>query len=282
MYSVDELNDRLIDLAFAEDIGDGDHTTLCCIPEEATGQSHLLIKEEGILAGVRVAKEVFNRFDPTMTVQVLLDDGTHVRPGDVAMVVTGKVRSLLQTERLMLNIMQRMSGIATMTHKYVERLEGTHTRVLDTRKTTPGMRMMEKEAVRIGGGVNHRIGLFDMILLKDNHVDFAGGIDAALDRCHSYLKEKGLDLKIEIEVRSFDEIRQVMAHGGVDRIMFDNFSVDDTRKAVAMIGGKYETESSGGITFDTIRDYAECGVDFISVGALTHSVKGLDMSFKAC
>ena len=282
MYSVDELNDRLIDLAFAEDIGDGDHTTLCCIPEEATGQSHLLIKEEGILAGVRVAKEVFNRFDPTMTVQVLLDDGAHVRPGDVAMVVTGKVRSLLQTERLMLNIMQRMSGIATMTHKYVERLEGTHTRVLDTRKTTPGMRMMEKEAVRIGGGVNHRIGLFDMILLKDNHVDFAGGIDAALDRCHSYLKEKGLDLKIEIEVRSFDEIRQVMAHGGVDRIMFDNFSVDDTRKAVAMIGGKYETESSGGITFDTIRDYAECGVDFISVGALTHSVKGLDMSFKAC
>lgn len=282
MYSVDELNDRLIDLAFAEDIGDGDHTTLCCIPEEATGQSHLLIKEEGILAGVRVAKEVFNRFDPTMTVQVLLDDGTHVRPGDVAMVVTGKVRSLLQTERLMLNIMQRMSGIATMTHKYVERLEGTHTRVLDTRKTTPGMRMMEKEAVRIGGGVNHRIGLFDMILLKDNHVDFAGGIGAALDRCHSYLIEKGLDLKIEIEVRSFDEIRQVMAHGGVDRIMFDNFSVDDTRKAVAMIGGKYETESSGGITFDTIRDYAECGVDFISVGALTHSVKGLDMSFKAC
>ena len=282
MYSVDELNDRLIDLAFAEDIGDGDHTTLCCIPEEAAGRSHLLIKEEGILAGVRVAKEVFHRFDPAMTVEVLLDDGAHVRPGDVAMVVTGKVRSLLQTERLMLNIMQRMSGIATMTHKYVERLEGTHTRVLDTRKTTPGMRLMEKEAVRIGGGVNHRIGLFDMILLKDNHVDFAGGIDAALDRCHSYLKEKGLDLKIEIEVRSFDEIRQVMAHGGVDRIMFDNFSVDDTREAVAMIGGKYETESSGGITFDTIRDYAECGVDFISVGALTHSVKGLDMSFKAC
>ena len=282
MYSVDELNDRLIDLAFAEDIGDGDHTTLCCIPEEAAGRSHLLIKEEGILAGVRVAKEVFYRFDPAMTVEVLLDDGAHVRPGDVAMVVTGKVRSLLQTERLMLNIMQRMSGIATMTHKYVERLEGTHTRVLDTRKTTPGMRMMEKEAVRIGGGVNHRIGLFDMILLKDNHVDFAGGIDAALDRCHSYLKGKGLDLKIEIEVRSFDEIRQVMAHGGVDRIMFDNFSVDDTREAVAMIGGKYETESSGGITFDTIRDYAECGVDFISVGALTHSVKGLDMSFKAC
>ena len=282
MYSVDELNDRLIDLAFAEDIGDGDHTTLCCIPEEATGQSHLLIKEEGILAGVRVAKEVFNRFDPTMTVQVLLDDGTHVRPGDVAMVVTGKVRSLLQTERLMLNIMQRMSGIATMTHKYVERLEGTHTRVLDTRKTTPGMRMMEKEAVRIGGGVNHRIGLFDMILLKDNHVDFAGGIENAISRCHDYLKAKGKDLKIEIEVRNLDELKEVMRVGGVDRIMLDNFSPELTKEAVKIVGGKYEIESSGGITFDTIRDYAESGVDFVSVGALTHSVKGLDMSFKAC
>ena len=246
------------------------------------GQSHLLIKEEGILAGIRIAKEVFHRFDPSMEVDVRIDDGAHVRPGDIAMVVMGKVRSLLQTERLMLNIMQRMSGIATTTHRYVERLAGTRTKVLDTRKTTPGMRMMEKEAVRIGGGGNHRIGLFDMILLKDNHVDFAGGIDKALDRCHAYLKEKGLDLKIEIEVRSFDEIRQVLAHGGVDRIMLDNFTVEDTRKAVEMIGGRYETESSGGITFDTIRDYAECGVDFVSVGALTHSVKGLDMSFKAC
>ncbi len=282
MYSVDELNDRLIDLAFAEDIGDGDHTTLCCIPEEEMGRSHLLIKEAGVLAGIRIAKEVFHRFDPEMHVEVLLDDGASVKPGDVAMVVTGRVRSLLQTERLMLNILQRMSGIATMTARYVERLKGTHTRVLDTRKTTPGMRMLEKEAVKIGGGVNHRIGLFDMILLKDNHVDFAGGIAAALDRCHDYLHRKGLDLKIEIEVRSFDEIRQVMEHGGVDRIMLDNFSVDDTRRAVEMIGGRYETESSGGITYDTIRDYAECGVDFVSVGALTHSVKGLDMSFKAC
>ncbi len=282
MYSVDELNDRLIDLAFAEDIGDGDHTTLCCIPEEEMGRSHLLIKEAGVLAGIRIAKEVFHRFDPEMHVEVLLDDGAKVKPGDVAMVVTGRVRSLLQTERLMLNILQRMSGIATMTARYVERLKGTHTRVLDTRKTTPGMRMLEKEAVKIGGGVNHRIGLFDMILLKDNHVDFAGGIAAALDRCHDYLRRKGLDLKIEIEVRSFDEIRQVMEHGGVDRIMLDNFSVDDTRRAVEMIGGRYETESSGGITYDTIRDYAECGVDFVSVGALTHSVKGLDMSFKAC
>ena len=282
MYSVEELNDRLIDLAFAEDIGDGDHTTLCCIPETAMGKSKLLIKEAGVLAGIRIAKEVFHRFDPEMQVEVLLDDGAHVVPGDVAMVVTGRVRSLLQTERLMLNIMQRMSGIATMTARYVKRLEGTGTRVLDTRKTTPGMRMLEKEAVKIGGGMNHRIGLFDMILLKDNHGDFAGGIDAALDRCHAYLREKGLDLKIEIEVRSFDEINQVLAHGGVDRVMFDNFSVEDTRRAVALIAGRFETESSGGITYDTIRDYAECGVDFISVGALTHSVKGLDMSFKAC
>ncbi|MBR4925770.1 MAG: carboxylating nicotinate-nucleotide diphosphorylase [Prevotella sp.] len=282
MLSVDELVDRLIDLAFAEDIGDGDHTTLCCIPEDAVGKSKLLIKEDGILAGVEIAKKVFARFDPTMQVEVLMGDGTKVKKGDVAMIVTGKIRSLLQTERLMLNIMQRMSGIATMTNRYVELLEGTKTHVLDTRKTTPGMRMLEKMAVKIGGGVNHRIGLFDMILLKDNHVDFSGGISNAITRCHKYLEEKGLNLKIEIEVRSFDEIQQVMECGGVDRIMLDNFSVEDTRKAVEMIGGKYETESSGGITFDTIRAYAECGVDFVSVGALTHSVKGLDMSFKAC
>lgn len=282
MLTVEELNDRLIDLAFAEDIGDGDHTTLCCIPADAMGKSKLLIKEEGILAGVEIAKEVFRRFDSTMQVQVFMKDGTHVHPGDVAMIVTGKVQSLLQTERLMLNIMQRMSGIATMTHKYVERLKGTKTRVLDTRKTTPGMRMLEKEAVKIGGGVNHRIGLFDMILLKDNHVDFAGGIANAIHRCHEYLQQKGKNLKIEIEVRNFDELNQVLAIGGVDRIMLDNFTPADTRKAVELIAGRYETESSGGITFDTLRDYAECGVDFISVGALTHSVKGLDMSFKAC
>ena len=282
MLSVNELEDRLIDLAFAEDIGDGNHTTLCCIPEDAMGKSHLLIKEDGILAGVEVAKRVFSRFDPDLKVEVLIEDGTPVKVGDIAMIVSGKVRSLLQTERLMLNIMQRMSGIATVTNKYVERLKGTHTRVLDTRKTTPGLRMLEKQAVKIGGGVNHRIGLFDMILLKDNHVDFSGGIKNAIDRCHAYLKEKGLDLKIEIEVRNFDELQQVLDHGGVDRIMLDNFSVENTRKAVELIDGKYETESSGGITIDTLRDYAEAGVDFISVGALTHSVKGLDMSFKAC
>ncbi len=282
MLSVNELEDRLIDLAFAEDIGDGDHTTLCCIPDDAMGRSHLLIKEDGVLAGVEMAKKVFARFDPELKVEVLIEDGTEVHVGDIAMIVSGKIQSLLQTERLMLNIMQRMSGIATMTRKYVKRLEGTHTHVLDTRKTTPGLRMLEKQAVKIGGGVNHRIGLFDMILLKDNHVDFAGGISNAINRCHDYLKQKGLDLKIEIEVRNFDELQQVLDCGGVNRIMLDNFSVENTKKAVDIIAGKYETESSGGITIDTIRDYAECGVDYVSVGALTHSVKGLDMSFKAC
>ncbi len=280
--NIDELENRLIELAFAEDIGDGDHTTLCCIPEDATGSSHLLIKEDGILAGVEVAKNVFAAFDPTLKVEVRIPDGSPVKVGDIAMVVTGKTRSLLQTERLMLNIMQRMSGIATMTRQYVERLKGTHTRILDTRKTTPGLRMLEKQAVEIGGGTNHRIGLFDMILLKDNHIDFAGGIENAIDRCHRYLKDKKLDLKIEIEVRDFGELQRVLDKGGVDRVMLDNFSVSDTRKAVKLIAGRVETESSGGITFDTIRDYAEQGVDFISVGALTHSVKGLDMSFKAC
>lgn len=282
MLSVDELNDKLIDLAFAEDIGDGDHTTLCCIPEDVMGKSQLIIKEKGVLAGVEVAKDVFRRFDPTMQVDVRIHDGAEVCVGDVVMIVTGKVRSLLQTECLMLNIMQRMSGIATMTNRYVKCLEGTKTHVLDTRKTTPGMRMLEKAAVKIGGGVNHRIGLFDMILLKDNHVDFAGGIDKAIQRAQNYCKEKGKDLKIEIEVRNFDELNQVLAIGGVDRIMLDNFTPENTRKAVELIAGKYETESSGGITFDTLRDYALCGVDYISVGALTHSVKGLDMSFKAC
>lgn len=282
MLKVEELVDRLIDLAFAEDIGDGDHTTLCCIPEDAMGKSHLLIKEDGVLAGVEVAKEVFWRFDPELKVEVLMEDGTHVKKGDIAMVVSGRVRSLLQTERLMLNIMQRMSGIATTTSRYVERLKGTNTRVLDTRKTTPGLRMLEKAAVKIGGGCNHRIGLFDMILLKDNHVDFAGGISNAINRCHEYLKQNNLDLKIEIEVRNFDELQEAIDCGGINRIMLDNFTPADTKKAVEIIAGRYETESSGGITFDTLRDYAECGVDFISVGALTHSVKGLDMSFKAC
>ncbi len=282
MQTNEELIDKLIDLSFAEDIGDGDCTTLCCIPETAMGRSKVLIKQPGILAGVEIAKRIFHKFDPDLKIEVLINDGAEVKPGDVAMVVSGKIRSLLQTERLMLNVMQRMSGVATTTHKYQELLKGTHTKVLDTRKTTPGMRVLEKMAVKIGGGANHRMGLFDMILLKDNHVDFAGGIENAIDRCHEYLKQTGKKLKIEIEVRSFDELQRVMQHGGVDRIMLDNFSVADTRKAVEIIAGKYETESSGGITFETIRGYAECGVDYISVGALTHSVKSLDISFKAC
>ena len=257
-------------------------TIQLCVVSPKMQWENLLIKEDGILAGVEVAKKVFARFDPEMQVEVLMGDGTPVKKGDIAMIVTGKIRSLLQTERLMLNIMQRMSGIATMTGKYVELLKGTKTRVLDTRKTTPGLRMLEKQAVKIGGGTNHRIGLFDMILLKDNHIDFAGGIPNAINRCHEYLKQKGLDLKIEIEVRNFDELNQVLECGGVDRIMLDNFTVEDTKKAVDIIAGRYETESSGGITFETIRSYAEQGVDFVSVGALTHSVKGLDMSFKAC
>ena len=277
----EELIEKLIELSFAEDIGDGDHTTLSSIPEDAMGENILIIKEDGVLAGVEMAKRIFAHFDKELQVEVLIEDGTEVKIGDIAMRVSGKVRSLLQTERLMLNVMQRMSGIATMTRKYVKQLEGTNTRVLDTRKTTPGMRIMEKEAVKIGGGVNHRIGLFDMILLKDNHVDFAGGIKQAIERAKEYCKEKGKELKIEIEVRNFDELQQVLDLGGVDRIMFDNFNPEATRKAVEMVAGRFETESSGGITFDTLRDYALCGVDFISVGALTHSVKGLDMSFKA-
>jgi len=273
--------EQLISLWFAEDIGDGDHTTLSCIPATAIGKSQLIIKENGILAGVEVARQVFKAFDPELKMTVFIKDGAEVKVGDIAFVVEGKIQSLLQTERLMLNIMQRMSGVATRTREYVKALEGTKTRVLDTRKTTPGLRLLEKEAVKIGGGVNHRIGLYDMILLKDNHVDFAGGIAQAIQRTKAYLKEKGKDLKIEIEVRSFDELAQVMTEGGVDRIMLDNFTPENTRKAVEIIDGKYETESSGGITFATLKDYAECGVDYISVGALTHSVKSLDMSFKA-
>lgn len=282
MKTKEELIDDLLNLAFAEDIGDGDHTTLCCIPEDEMGKSKLIVKAEGILAGVDIAMMVFKKFDPELKPTVYINDGAHVKPGDVAFVVEGKVRSLLQTERLMLNIMQRMSGIATVTHKYMEELKGLKTKVLDTRKTTPGMRMLEKEAVKIGGGVNHRIGLFDMILLKDNHVDFAGGIANAITKAKQYIKDNNKDLKIEIEVRNLDELRQVMEVGGIDRIMLDNFTPALTKEAVKIIDGKYETESSGGITFETLREYGECGVDYISVGALTHSVKGLDLSFKAC
>ena len=281
MKTKEELIDALIDLAFAEDIGDGDHTTLSTIPADAMGRQHLLVKEEGILAGVDIARRVFERYDPSLKMTVMIGDGSRVKPGDIAFVVEGPVRSLLVTERTMLNIMQRMSGIATMTARYQERLKGLKAKVLDTRKTTPGMRILEKEAVRIGGCANHRIGLFDMILIKDNHVDFASGIPNAVSRARAYLKEKGKDLKIEVEVRNTDEIRQAL-DARVDRIMLDNFTPERTAEAVALIGGAAEIESSGGITLDTLRAYGEAGVDFISVGALTHSVKGLDMSFKAC
>ena len=247
------------------------------------GKQHLLVKEEGILAGVDIARRVFHKFDSNLKMTVFIQDGARVKPGDIAFVVEGRVQSLLQTERLMLNIMQRMSGIATMTAKYMDELKGLKTKVLDTRKTTPGMRMLEKEAVKIGGGMNHRIGLFDMILLKDNHVDFAGGIVNAIQKANEYIKANQKEgMKIEIEVRNFEELNQALSTGAVDRIMLDNFTPEDTRKAVEIINGRCETESSGGITFATLRQYGECGVDYISVGALTHSVKGLDLSFKAC
>ena len=276
-----KLINKLIELAFIEDIGEGDHTTLCSIPEQVRGRAQLIIKEKGILAGVETAKEVFNYFDPDLSVEVFIHDGAAVNPNDVVFTVSGKVRSLLQAERLMLNVMQRMSGIATTTRYYVELLKGTRAKVLDTRKTTPGMRMLEKQAVKIGGGENHRIGLFDMILLKDNHVDFAGGIEKAIKGARKYLKEKNIDIKIEIEVRNFDELKEALHVGGIDRIMLDNFTPEQTKEAVAIVAGRVELESSGGITDATIRQYAETGVDYISVGALTHSVKGLDMSLKA-
>ena len=284
METKEQLIDRLLDLAFAEDIGDGDHTTLSTIPATATGRQHLLVKEDGIIAGVEIAGKVFNRLDPALKMEVLIADGTPVRKGDVAFVVEGPVRSLLIAERTMLNIMQRMSGIATTTAPYQAELDGLDCKVLDTRKTTPGMRMLEKEAVRIGGGFNHRIGLFDMILIKDNHVDFAGGIPQAVARAKEYCHENGKDLRIEVEVRNTEEIEQAL-EAEVDRIMLDNFTPERTAEAVKLIRGKnpaVEIESSGGITIDNLRAYGMAGVDFISVGALTHSVKGLDMSFKAC
>ena len=281
MKTKEELIDQLLDLAFAEDLGDGDHTTLSTIPADAMGRSRLIIKEDGILAGVDIARKVLAKVDPTIKMTVMIGDGAEVKKGDVAFTAEGSVRSLLIAERTMLNIMQRMSGVATMTRRYQDELKGLHTRVLDTRKTTPGMRMLEKEAVKIGGGTNHRIGLFDMILIKDNHIDFAGGIEKAISRANEYCRENGKDLKIEVEVRSLDDIKRVMKHGGVDRIMFDNFTSELTKEAVKLVDGKYETESSGGITLENLRAYGEAGVDFISVGALTHSVKGLDMSFKA-
>jgi nicotinate-nucleotide pyrophosphorylase (carboxylating) len=273
--------EKLIDLAIAEDIGDGDHSSLSCIPQNERGEVRLLVKEEGVLAGMEVTKEILKRIDSSLKMETFLEDGTKIKPGDIAFKISGKVISILQAERLLLNFMQRMSGIATQTAKYADLIKDLPTQVLDTRKTTPGLRHIEKLAVEIGGGTNHRMGLYDMVMLKDNHIDFAGGIENAINKVTEYLKEKNKDIKIEVEVRDFDELNEVLRVGKVHRIMLDNFTVDDTRIAVDMINGEYETESSGGITFDTLRSYAECGVDFISVGALTHQIKSLDLSLKA-
>lgn len=272
---------EFIAAAIREDVGDGDHSSLACIPADAHGKAQLICKEDGIIAGIDVARQVFLTLDPDVRFEQLVADGTPVKKGDIAFRVECRTQSLLLAERTVLNIMQHMSGIATATNVYVRKLEGLHTRVLDTRKTTPGMRLLDKMAVKLGGGVNHRIGLFDMIMLKDNHNDFAGGIENAISRVHQYLKEKGKNLKIEVEVRNLDELETVLRVGGVDRIMLDNFDIPTTREAVRRIGGRFETESSGGITLETLRSYAECGVDFISVGALTHHVGSLDMSLKA-
>ncbi len=274
--------DELIELAIKEDIGDGDHTSLCCIPPKERGRMRLLCKQEGILAGVEVAELVLRRLDPEMTFEPLLADGTRVKVGDVAFYVEGTMQSLLRAERILLNIMQRMSGVATQTAIYADRLKGYKTKVLDTRKTTPGMRVLDKMAVKIGGGENHRIGLFDMILLKDNHIDFAGGVEQAVRGAKEYLKAMGKQIPIECEVRTLEDIDAVFRAGGVDRIMFDNFSPEQTKEAVERVAGRCETESSGGITLETLTDYAAAGVDFISVGALTHQIKSLDMSLKAC
>lgn len=281
MHDFNHMLSQFIDNAFCEDIGDGDHSTLACIPANTPGKAKLLIKDYGVLAGVAIAQKVFQQFDPALELEIFMHDGANIKPGDIVFKLRGKKTSILQTERLVLNIMQRMSGIATHTREYVDLLQGLHTKVLDTRKTTPGIRFLEKEAVKIGGGENHRMGLFDMIMLKDNHIDFAGGIEQALSKTKKYLTENGKDLKIEVEARSMEEVKEIMRVGGVHRIMLDNFSFAETCEAVSLIAGQYETESSGGITKETLRQYAECGVDYISVGALTHQVKSLDMSLKA-
>ena len=273
--------DRIIANALREDVGDGDHSSLACIPDTATGKAKLLVKDTGILAGVDFARQVFSYVDPNLKMDIRIEDGSKVNYGDIAFYVEGSSRSILMAERLVLNAMQRMSAIATKTRYFADLLEGTDTRILDTRKTTPGIRALEKWAVKIGGGENHRFALYDMIMLKDNHIDFAGGISAAIQKTKRYLKEKKKDLSIIVEARNLDEVEQILAEGGVDRILLDNFSYEDTRKAVKLIGGKCHTESSGGINENTIAQYAACGVDYISSGALTHSVYNKDLSLKA-
>jgi nicotinate-nucleotide pyrophosphorylase (carboxylating) len=280
MQMSDNLFDQLIDLAIAEDIGDGDHSSLSCIPADTKGKVQLMIKQEGIIAGVAIAEKIYRRIDSQIVFEPFIKDGTSVLPGDYVFRATGRSHSLLQSERIVLNVMQRMSGIATQTNQYVKKIEGTKAKVLDTRKTTPGMRVFDKLAVRIGGGENHRMGLFDMIMLKDNHVDFAGGIENAIKKANKYLERTGRKLGIEIETRDLKEVETVLSVGRVQRIMLDNFNLNDTREAVKLINGRFETESSGGINLDTIRGYAECGVDYISVGAITHQIQSIDMNLK--
>lgn len=280
-YITEEFLRQFITTALSEDIGDGDHSTLSAIPEDALSRARLLVKEDGILAGVELAWKIFHEVDSQLRVDVKLTDGSEIKKGDIVLTVEGSARSILTAERLVLNCMQRMSGIATKTHHYIKLVEGTEAKVLDTRKTTPNFRLLEKWAVLIGGGQNHRIGLFDMIMLKDNHIDMAGGISKAIIRAKDYLRVKNKDLRIEVETRSLDEVQEVLQTGGVDVIMLDNMSPTEMRKAVELIGGKYKTEASGGITEETIRKVAECGVDFISVGALTHTAKSIDLSLKA-
>lgn len=273
--------EQLINIAILEDIGDGDHTSLSCINPNEKGKVKLLIKEKGVLAGVNIAQKVAKIINPELKFQILINDGQSVKPGDIAFFLQGNQISILQAERIILNFMQRMSGIASQTAIYAEKIKDLKTKILDTRKTTPGLRQIEKYAVAAGGGKNHRMGLYDMVMIKDNHVDFAGGIQQAITKTLEYLHKNKKNIKIEIEVRNFKELQQVLKTGKIHRIMLDNFSVEDTKKAVEIINGKYETESSGGITLETIRDYALCGVDYISVGALTHQIKSLDMSLKA-
>ncbi len=273
--------EEIIDIAIKEDIGEGDHTTNACVPNSETGKAQLLIKQNGIIAGVDLASKIFSRFDKRLSTEIKIKDGTKVFPGDIAFFVEGPVSSILQMERLVLNFMQRMSGIATETNKYVEKIKGTNAVILDTRKTTPGLRLFEKYAVHLGGAANHRIGLYDMILIKDNHIKFSGGVKNSIIRVKDYLKKNNKNLKIEIEARTFEELNEIMETGGIDRILIDNFSPKDTEKIVKIINHNYETEASGQVNIDNVRDYALTGVDFISIGALTHQIKSLDLSLKA-
>jgi len=276
-----DLFNSLLETTLKEDLGDGDHSSLACIPAESTGSAQLLIKDEGIIAGLEITSLIFERIDPGISIEFFLQDGDRIKPGDIGFMVSGTIQSILKSERIVLNVLQRMSGIATQTDRYVAEIKDLHTKILDTRKTTPGMRILDKEAVRIGGGENHRMGLYDMIMLKDNHIDFAGGITKAILKTNEYLDRTGKALRIEVEARGLEDVREIMQAGKIHRIMLDNFSIADTLRAVELIEGRYETESSGKITLVNLREYAACGIDYISVGALTHQIKSLDLSLKA-